>query len=193
MRRVLLSSFAAVTVALFAAPSAQAQSLFTAILTGAAERPNPVVTPASGQATVQLFSGGPTGAFIRISNFSASGFPVPITLAHIHGNANASANGPVFYDFGGNSAIIGQTSFGPLTFDVNLPASLTAGGNTFTQAQQINVLQSGLMYFNLHTSANPGGEIRGQIVATTAPEPGSIALMLTGLTSVGVLIRRRRS
>ena len=52
-------------------------------------------------------------------------------------------------------------------------------------------LNSGQAYLNLHTTAFPGGEIRGQFAAV--PEPGTWALMITGFGLVGATLRRRRT
>jgi hypothetical protein len=41
-------------------------------------------------------------------------------------------------------------------------ASPIVGQTTLTQAQ-IDQLKQGLWYVNLHTAANPGGELRGQV------------------------------
>ncbi len=47
------------------------------------------------------------------------------------------------------------------------------------------------LYFDIHTNAFPGSEIRGQIVAV--PEPGTWALMLGGLGLVACTTRRLRT
>jgi len=59
---------------------------------------------------------------------------------------------------------------------------------TFTAAQETHLL-SGLMYVNIHTSAFPGGEIRGQLLLI--PEPG--AGMLFGLGTAALVAFARRS
>lgn len=68
----------------------------------------------------------------------------PATAAHIHGPAMAGANAGVL-----------------------VPATVTPspikGGATLTNAQMAD-LMAGKMYFNIHTAANPGGEIRGQML-----------------------------
>jgi len=55
---------------------------------------------------------------------------------------------------------------------------------TAAQAQQ---LLNGQFYFNVHTTANPGGEARGNLVAV--PEPAGLGLM--GLAGAALLRRRR--
>jgi hypothetical protein len=59
---------------------------------------------------------------------------------------------------------------------------------TLTAAQETSLL-SGLYYINVHTSVNPGGEIRGNLVAV--PEPSSVALV--ALVGVPVVIARMRA
>jgi CHRD domain len=74
-----------------------------------------------------------------------SGLSGIATAAHIHGPAIAGENAPPVVPVEGNlaSPIIGVT--------------------TLTSAQ-ITDLKSGKWYFNIHTAANPNGEIRGQLV-----------------------------
>ena len=65
------------------------------------------------------------------------------TAAHFHGPAVAGANAGVL---------------------VAAPAAGTPikGSATLTEAQLAD-LEAGKVYFNVHTAANPGGEIRGQM------------------------------
>ncbi|MDP9097150.1 MAG: CHRD domain-containing protein [Pseudomonadota bacterium] len=65
------------------------------------------------------------------------------TAAHIHGPADAGANAGVAVPFPS-------------------PASPIKGTVTLTP-QQVSDLKAGKDYVNVHTAANPGGEIRGQI------------------------------
>jgi hypothetical protein len=74
-----------------------------------------------------------------------SGLSGPASAAHIHGPAEAAANAAVMVPF---------------------PAPVTSpikGTVTLTDAQITN-LEAGKTYVNVHTAANPGGEIRGQLV-----------------------------
>ena len=64
-------------------------------------------------------------------------------MAHFHGPAAPGANAP------------------PIIVVKDLPSPMK-GTATLTDAQ-IADLQAGKWYFNIHTSAHPGGEIRGQL------------------------------
>lgn len=66
------------------------------------------------------------------------------TAAHFHGPAKAGENaGPVI------------TLSAPLTSPITGEATLTK--------QQVEALDTGMWYLNVHTAAHPSGEIRGQL------------------------------
>ena len=96
--------------------------------------------------------------------------------AHIHGPAAPGTNGPVLFPFAGvPSATVGTIP--EQTFAIN--------------AAQIGFLQSGILYFNIHTTLNPSGEIRGQILAAV-PEPSPIMLSsVFGMMVLGGRLLRR--
>jgi hypothetical protein len=73
-----------------------------------------------------------------------SGLTGPATMAHFHGPAEVGKNAAVAV------AIPNATS------------SPTEGSATLTDAQAADLL-AGKYYVNVHTAANPGGEIRGQV------------------------------
>ena len=73
-----------------------------------------------------------------------SGLSGPATAAHFHGPAEAGKNAGVAV------AIPNATS------------SPAEGSATLTDAQAAD-LAAGKYYVNVHTAANPGGEIRGQV------------------------------
>jgi hypothetical protein len=73
-----------------------------------------------------------------------SGLSGPATAAHFHGPAEAGKNAGVQV---------------PIT---NAGTSPVEGSATLTDAQAAD-LTSGKLYVNVHTAANPGGEIRGQV------------------------------
>ncbi len=120
-------------------------TLLTAMLDGAAERPNPVSTQGNGSA--QCLLAGETLSFI----IAYRGLGGPATAAHLHGPAPASGTAGVQVDL----APFHRGSFGT--------EGLFVGSVTLTPAQRAAVLDGGF-YVNVHTAANPGGEIRGQLL-----------------------------
>jgi hypothetical protein len=75
-----------------------------------------------------------------------SGLSGPVVAAHFHGPAAAGVNA-------GAQVPIKAS---PIASPIDGSATLTP--------EQVKDLQDGKWYFNLHTAANPGGEVRGQIV-----------------------------
>ena len=73
-----------------------------------------------------------------------SGLSGPATAAHFHGPAEAGKNGGVAVAI------------------PNAASSPVEGSATLTDAQAAD-LTAGKYYVNVHTAANPGGEIRGQV------------------------------
>ncbi len=150
---------------------------FSANLSGANEVPTPITTTAAATATFKV--NFVTGVTTYTLDASAVVSPA---AAHIH-IGKAGVNGGVIhhlYDATGAKA----------------PSSFPATGViTLTQSQIHSLLQDGL-YVNLHTAANPGGEVRGQITGAitaytdssgkatavwTETEPGTVTVYaLTG-------------
>ena len=56
------------------------------------------------------------------------------------------------------------------------PTSPVSGTVTLTD-DQVKMLRSDKLYVNIHTAANPGGEIRGQIVGLHAKKKATSAAM----------------
>ena len=142
-------------------------------------------------------TGGKIGAgisFDNVSNFltlsigwgSSQGFTDLSSLAnasHIHATAANFGN-----DGTGNFK---QT--GGVLFTVTRSSNAVTGGTSTSApilltAAQATDLQNGKFYFNIHTTNNGGGELRGFLVAV--PEPSTAALLVTG--ALGMLARRRR-
>ncbi len=57
-------------------------------------------------------------------------------------------------------------------------------------AALLSGLEAGRAYFNVHSTAFPGGEIRGFM--QPVPEPATWGLMALGMAAVGAVARRRR-
>ena len=126
-------------------------SIFVAIVNGAQEVPAKV-TNGKGVAVVQL-SADETKALVSLS---FTGLGSNQTAAHIHGPAAPGVNAPVLFPLPNGSG----TSFSFSNFQIS---------PTPTQVQQF---KNGLMYVNVHSTVNPGGEIRGQLLFNPIDEPG---------------------
>jgi len=118
---------------------------FAAAVHGYYENP-PVDTSYSAAATfVYTDSTNALGYDVRFSS------PITLTMGHIH-QGLAGVNGGVLHTLTSGGANI----------------SRLAGNVTLSAAQETLLLNGGL-YVNFHTSANPTGELRGQIVPTAPP------------------------
>jgi hypothetical protein len=118
------------------APDARVQLVST--LSGSAERPTPVVSPGTGS-----FAGVIDRA-TRVLSYTVTYSGITPTMGHLHRINAANGNGPVEIPFASlSSPIIGTT--------------------TLTTMGRVDSLINGFYYVNLHTPANPGGEIRGNI------------------------------
>ena len=141
------------------APAAPATVVRSApSLTGAKETP-PVMTSASGRGAVVV---NPTTLEITggISFKDLTGPPLANPAgAHIHQGA-AGVAGPIII---------------PLIVNSDNATATIPTGTTLTIAQY-NALLAGELYFNVHTAANQGGEIRDQITGTTGVTAGLATL-----------------
>jgi hypothetical protein len=142
-------------------------------LTGAAEQPIPVTTNATGSSLLTV-SDDQQSIFFTLTYIGLTN----VQQAHIHVGDASIAGGIILFlctniGTGANVAIGGGplptpqacpqgasvTITGTLT-EANLSPKPAQGVNTFADA--IANLISGNTYTNVHTAANPGGEIRGQ-------------------------------
>ena len=127
--------------------------MFSADLSGEAEVP-PVETDASGTVEFEVIEGGLS---FTLTVMNGTG----VTQAHIH-IGGADENGPVavflFGPVGGGQDVNGELSSGVIT-DEDLVGPLEGMNLDALIAE----LEAGNAYVNVHTLANPSGEIRGQI------------------------------
>ena len=105
-------------------------------LSGANEVP-PVTTSATGDGTITVADDGAVSGTVTTKGVQG-------TAAHIHMGA-AGKNGPVVVPF---------TKEGD-TYKAAAGAKLNA--------DQLKAFKAGELYFNVHSAANPNGEIRGQL------------------------------
>jgi hypothetical protein len=126
-------------------------------------------------------------------------FSCNVTASHIHisptpfaGTGGVATQTPTFSGFpaGGASGTYSNT------FDMTLSSSwnaayITANGGTAATAFAafVPAIGNGQAYWNIHSSAFGGGEIRGFLVAAAAPEPGTLAFLTLG--GVGVFLRKK--
>jgi len=124
--------------------SSQAEPVsFTVTLEGAQQVP-PVETTGIGTANLSY----DPGRQLITWSLTYDGLSGPAMMAHIHGPAAEGRNGPPVIWLSEKSATVPNPIEGQ--------ATLTA-----EQAQQ---LMAGEWYINVHTRANPNGEIRGQVI-----------------------------
>ncbi|TAL00282.1 MAG: CHRD domain-containing protein [Verrucomicrobia bacterium] len=152
------------------AVSGFAQSTFQGFLSGLGENP-PNASPGTGFGTLVLNS---SSNQITV-DLSWSGLTAAATASHIHGPGGVGTNAVVLFPFSGvpaaTAGAIPQQSF-----------AITP--------TQVDYLFNGYLYFNVHTSTFPGGEIRAQI--TLVPEPSTAAVLVPGMGALWFMVRRRQ-
>ncbi len=165
--KLRMFSLALAAVALFAAACGDSTDpgpvshtvTFTATLSGATEVPvNTSTATGSFTATLDTL----TNEFVYDLTFT--GLSGNVNNGHIHGPAAAGVNAGTTINF---------NTLPGATFSFGLPAGTAHGATVLNAATQITATMSGdslrkllfagLTYANIHTTALPGGEIRGQI------------------------------
>jgi hypothetical protein len=133
--------FAAIAAFSIAAISLHAESIkLKAALTGADEVPAKQVS-GTGTLTATLDTDTNTVQY----HVEYAGLTGPVVAAHFHGPAAPGTNAKP-------------------QVPVKAPFESPIDGTATITADQAKDLLDGKWYFNLHTAANPGGEIRGQVV-----------------------------
>jgi hypothetical protein len=142
---------------------------FSMFMSGAMVRPTPLVNSGTGSGTFSVEEDT-----LRF-NIRYDGLSGPATAAHIHGPASASEPAGV---------LINLAPFNGGAFD----SSGTMSGQVTLSPEHKASILSGLTYVNIHTMANSGGEIRGQVapvlrrmaLSGSTARPDAIATAGTG-------------
>ncbi len=173
-QRIALGLAAAIAVALVPSlvTAQAATSTWRTSLTGASE------VPANASTATGTF----TGTLDEAAGTLTWTLSVPtignMTMSHLHQGA-AGANGGVVLDL-----FIPPTGTTPGTVNASGTAKLSdlKGPLAGNAAGFIAALKAGNIYANVHTTANPGGEIRGQVADPNAPAPAKAAAPAPGKT-----------
>ena len=126
------------------------------------------VAQMSGMNEVPALAGGGSGT----ATFTLAGkmLSYTVTVNGLSGNAAAShihfgaanANGNIAYPFTAASIQSGQLASG----SIDLTQPVSNGTTSISGDSLLTLLNNGMVYTNVHTAANAGGEIRGQIIRT---------------------------
>jgi hypothetical protein len=139
MKTTHLALALVLAAALPSAPALAETLTFKADLTGASEVP-PVATPGAGSLTATY----DTATKVLTWRGTVSGLTGDATAAHFHGPAEPGRNAGVLVPAPG------------------VRSGAFEGTATLTD-DQARALTGGQTYFNIHTAANPQGEVRGQV------------------------------
>jgi hypothetical protein len=177
--RYLSPALMMVATLTLSAPAAHATPIpFTTLLLGANEV-SPVNTPGVGVGLVIL---DPDAHTLQV-NAIFGGLTSPTTASHIHccalpgANAIVATQVPTFPNFplGVTAGVYVSPVFDLTMASSYNPAFITANGGTVATAEAVLIagMLGGLGYLNIHTVANPTGEIRGQLSAVPGPVVGA--------------------
>lgn len=116
--------------------------VFTASLNGANERPA-VTTTATGQAVITVL-GNLVSWKVDVADIDS------VTIGHIHYGVADSVGGVM-------------VNLSPTPTGRSFTGTVALGSDTVVDSV-LTHMRNGRAYVNIHTSANPGGEVRGQLV-----------------------------
>lgn len=175
MARLAALTWMALLVAI-GAPASGHERFYIATLSGAAEFPAND-SPGSGSVVVTV---NLDLASMRVQA-QFSGLEGNVTAAHIHGSTDFPLQGladvatqmPTFQGFpAGVASGTYDATFSLANLATYNPAYVNATGGTVDDAYNdfVQSLNSATMYFNIHTTARQGGEIRGFLLPTPSAD-----------------------
>lgn len=184
----ILGAFVGVLAFFAAGTQSWAATLYQAILTGSQETP-PVATNAVGVGIFTLNDAQDRLDYTIYTNgidLTGSETLDPadnMIMAHFH-QAPPGTPGPIVFDI----------FMPPSDSDDDLVVSTVDHSirGTWEASEgltgEIAALNAGLLYVNIHTTAHPAGEIRGQVLPVNpmspVPVPGSLGLLLSAVAGV---------
>lgn len=165
------AAVAAAALTIAAIPIARADDdsgqLIKATLVGFEETPA-IITPGHGTFRARIANDGSAIEY----ELTFSDLVAPAVAAHIHVGQFDVAGGIAAFLCGGGGKPSCPAAGGTVTGTIvaadvlGLPAQgLTAGGLD----QLLTAIHAGVTYVNVHSTAHPGGEIRGQVQAPHGP------------------------
>ncbi|HEX7097979.1 MAG TPA: CHRD domain-containing protein [Acidimicrobiia bacterium] len=177
MRRPAILAIVLALVGALGGPAAAdshfaAGGAFDARLTGDEEVPA-VTTNGSGYVAVEISEDGDSIDY----RLYVSGLD-DVIMAHIHVGAPGENGPPVVFLFGPVDP--GVASDGLLAEGTITEADLLPMTGVDTMAQLVESIRTGGAYVNVHTTTNPGGEMRGQL----APAAFNLSASLSGANEV---------
>jgi hypothetical protein len=173
MQKPLQHFALAALLGMFSFPTSAAIINLTASIDGNQEVP-PTGSLATGTGT--MLYDDVTNLLNWDITYSAGSMVGTPTVSHFHGPAPVGSNAGVQVDIVANSG-------GSI-------ASPMIGSATITNAQEADLL-AGLWYINIHSTAFPGGEIRGQV--NVVPIPAAVWLFGSGLIGLIGIARRKKA
>jgi hypothetical protein len=145
-----------------AAPASAETFTLTAALTGSEETPALINTGAFGNATITVDTAARTVTY-RVDVFN---LPSGVTASHIH-VGGAGTTGPIIVNFA--PPVNASNDF---AYSGTVPESqwiMRADQGIRSGDDVIQAILGGNTYVNVHSSVNPGGEVRGRLVMKTTP------------------------